>query len=306
MEGRPSRGRWKRGGRGGNDSDDQRDRGRPRHHRGRGRRDHHRGRGRAGAGAQAAEFHQREQDDDISFQEEDDGTEVFSSRKLGSNWDRYEESEKQESNNDVPTQRGTNYHVLLESAGDSVTQFRFSEEKDWDKDTFTANQMPEVFVDPAVLCQMLQQLPLHQRLDLEAELVQVSAPAELPSMTFPSKQEVPKTSKFTPPPAISVAPHPAMSLNLCLSSAAVKPPEDDYDELDELLSLQKPVPGAAGNEPVSAAYEEEAAAEEAQEEEEEVVSTEEEKAKDAAFPPPASATLDPEVDWIEDWLDSMI
>lgn len=43
--------------------------------------------------------------------------EVFSRRKLESNWDRYEESERKESDDDVPTQRGTDYHVLLESAG---------------------------------------------------------------------------------------------------------------------------------------------------------------------------------------------
>lgn len=48
---------------------------------------------------------------------EEDNT--FNRRKLESNWDRYEESEKEETNEDVPAQRGTDYHVLLTSAGKS-------------------------------------------------------------------------------------------------------------------------------------------------------------------------------------------
>lgn len=43
--------------------------------------------------------------------------EMFSRRKLESNWDRYEVSERQEPDDDTPTQRGTDYHILLESAG---------------------------------------------------------------------------------------------------------------------------------------------------------------------------------------------
>lgn len=45
--------------------------------------------------------------------------EVFSRRKLESNWDRYKESEKQELEDDTPTQRGADFHVLLESAGEA-------------------------------------------------------------------------------------------------------------------------------------------------------------------------------------------
>uniref|UniRef100_A0A4W5R7T4 Endoplasmic reticulum membrane protein complex subunit 7 n=1 Tax=Hucho hucho TaxID=62062 RepID=A0A4W5R7T4_9TELE len=50
-------------------------------------------------------------------EDEDEGTEVFTKRKLESNWDRYKESEKDGPSDDTPTQRGTDYHVLLESAG---------------------------------------------------------------------------------------------------------------------------------------------------------------------------------------------
>lgn len=48
---------------------------------------------------------------------EEENDPIFPRRKLESNWDRYEESERKETNEDVPTQRGTDYHVLLSSAG---------------------------------------------------------------------------------------------------------------------------------------------------------------------------------------------
>lgn len=59
----------------------------------------------------------QDQDEGDNFQEEDARNEIFSRRKLESNWDRYKESERQEPDDDLPTQRGTDYHVLLESAG---------------------------------------------------------------------------------------------------------------------------------------------------------------------------------------------
>lgn len=62
-------------------------------------------------------------------EDEDEGMEVFTKRKLESNWDRYKESEKEEPSDDTPTQRGTDYHVLLESAGKEY--MRFSLEMAW-------------------------------------------------------------------------------------------------------------------------------------------------------------------------------
>ena len=57
------------------------------------------------------------QDEGVNIQEEDAVEEFFSRRKLESNWDRYAESEKQEPDDGTPAQRGTDYHVLLGSAG---------------------------------------------------------------------------------------------------------------------------------------------------------------------------------------------
>ncbi|XP_028252879.1 cell death regulator Aven [Parambassis ranga] len=317
MDGRLSRGReggGKRGGRGGNDSGssvgEYRGRGRGGHHRGRGKRDHYRGRGRGG-GAHGADFIQRDQDEVDRFEEEDDRMGDFSRRKLESNWHRYEESEREEPEDDTPTQRGTDYHVLLESAGDSFTQFRFSEEKEWEMDSLAASQMPAVFVDLPALAQTLQQVPLHQRLNLEAELLQVSTPAELPAVTLAPKQEVPKDTKF--PPLSSVFKNlstnqkvPVTAHTVSRVSAAAEPLEDEGDEeLDKLLNLQKPVSAGADEDEDRAVPEN--VCEEVKEVAPEVIqNVRMEEVKDITPPksPPVKQKMTEED--LEDWLDSMI
>ncbi|XP_035472653.2 cell death regulator Aven [Scophthalmus maximus] len=309
MEVRPSRGRggsWKRGGRGGHDGDssggEHRGRGRGGHHRGRGKRDHYRGRGR-GEGAHAA-FHYRDQDggDDNVEEDDDNRQEVFSRRKLGSNWDRYEESERKQPDDDTPTQRGADFHVLLESAGDSFTQFRFLEEKDWEMDSFAAGQMSAVFVDLPALAQTLQQVPLHQRLHLEAELVQVFTPVELPTMKPATKQETPKMSTFTPASATFQGLDPKQKVPASTS------PVDDDEELDQLLSLQKPVLDVSGDQTDVVTEEESAGPEKACAEMKEVIEDKMEEVEDEVVTPPESASVKQEMteEDLEDWLDSMI
>lgn len=327
MEGRVTRGSGRRGGRGGNDGNSfgSERRGRGGHHRGRGKREHHRGRGRGG-GAHAAEFHQRDQDEGDSYQEDDDSTQVFSRRKLESNWDRYEESERPEPDDDTPTQRGTDFHVLLASAGDSFTHFRFAEEKEWEMDQLDISQMAGIVLDLPALTQILQEVPLHQKLDLEPELIQVSAPVELPSMTLAPKQEVPKMAKFTPPStaskSLSISQKVPVDANpvggsgsqLSSSAAATETLVDDADEeLDKLLSLQKPASGDVGNKPVSGAEMESAVTEKECEEVKDVTAKPiEEKmmevVKDKDIAPPQSAPSKQEMteEDLEDWLDSMI
>ncbi|XP_034384341.1 cell death regulator Aven isoform X2 [Cyclopterus lumpus] len=272
-----------------------------------------------------------DQDEGENFQEEGERMEVFSRRKLASNWDRYEASERQEPDDDLPTRRGTDYHILLESAGDSFTQFRFSEEMDWEMDSSSASQMSAVFVDLPALAQSLQQVPLHQRLNLEAELLQVSTPVELPTLTLALKQAKPKAATLTPPSAalkivttdqkVPVATNPASSSDSPGSSSAAEPPVDDVDdddddgdeELDQLLSLQKPVWDVSGSQSVSVADEESAPPKKTceQVEEMEPAVTEEKmdevKDKDVRTPPEsASARQEVTEEDLEDWLDSMI
>lgn len=88
-------------------------------------------------------------------------------------------------------------------------------------------------------------------------------------MTLAPKQEVPKTATFTPPSTAlkvlstnqkaPVATDPVSVSDSQVSSSAAEPPVDDVDEeLDQLLSLQKPVLGVSGNQSVSVADEESA------------------------------------------------
>ncbi|XP_047194114.1 cell death regulator Aven isoform X2 [Hippoglossus stenolepis] len=289
-----------RGGRGGHDGDraagEHRGRGRGGHHRGRGKRDHYRGGGRGGSG-HAAVSQDRGQDEEVDFQEDGNRREVFSRRKLETNWDRYEESERKEPEEDMPAQRGADYDVLLESAGDSFTQFRFLEEKDWEMDSLTAGQMSSEFVDLPALAHSLQQLPLHQRLNLEAELVQALTPVELPTMNIAPKQETSKTTTVTPAAAALKAP----STNQKVPEST--DPEDDGDEeLDELLGL-KP---ALGAESVGATEEESAGAEEACEVTKEATEEKMEEVKVVTPPKSSSAKQDITEEDLEDWLDSMI
>ncbi|XP_075939904.1 cell death regulator Aven isoform X2 [Anarhichas minor] len=327
MDAKPSGvrgGSWRRGGRGESNSDsasgEHRGRGRGGHHRGRGKRDHYRGRGRGGSG-HSAEFQHRDQDEGDNLQEEGDRPEVFSRRKLGSNWERYEASERPEPDDDTPAQRGIDYHLLLEAAGDSFTQFRFSEEKDWEMDSSSASQMSAVFVDLPALAQILQQVPLHQRLNLEAELLQVSTPLELPTLSRTPKQEMPKAATFTPPSAalktISTVQTDPVATNPPVSSSAAEPPVVDDDgggdeELDQLLSLQKPVWDVSGSQPVSVADEESAVLEKACEQVKDMkpvlIEEKMDEVKDKDVTPPKSASARQEMteEDLEDWLDSMI
>ncbi|KAG1964175.1 cell death regulator Aven [Pimephales promelas] len=309
MESRHSRGRgghWKRGGGGRGEgegvtgsSGEHRGRGRGGQHRGRGKRDHRRGRGREyGPPADFREFrgNQDDHDNKENFEEEEEHN-TFSRRKLKPNWDRYEESEKEEINEDVPTQRGTDYHVLLTSAGDSFTQFRFSDEKDWDMDSLAKNQS-------------LQELPLHTRLNLEAELVQVTTPVELPPVTVPHRTD----STLTAPQAsresglgisCSVKPVSSTTASLGVSTAVPAAADDADQELDLLLSLQRPVTELSSVQS-HATTEDDVLNTPTQgsQEEDQTVVMKETKPEVQSEPEPTRQEVTEED--LEDWLDSMI
>ncbi|NXF92845.1 AVEN regulator, partial [Eubucco bourcierii] len=149
------------------------------------------------------------------------------------------------------------------SAGDFSAQFRFADEKEWARESLCHQQLSALSVDCQSLVQALQELPLHLKLNVPAELVQASTPAELPQM----KSKVTEGSKsrellFRRPPAPSetalvhsstdsVAPSEPGSKNGPRASAAeplqrghppLKQDADHVDEeLDFLLTLAAPV-----------------------------------------------------------------
>ncbi|KAM8846112.1 cell death regulator Aven [Synchiropus picturatus] len=231
-----------------------------------------RGRGR-GAGAPPR---QEDAEEDRAQEEE--------AAAPGSNWDRYQESEPEEWWEEAPARRGADFQVLLESAGDSFSQFRFSEEKSWELEVLTAAQVSSL--DLPGLAGLLHQLPLHQRLDLEPELLQVSTPVQLPAVA--SKQEVVKAPSFTPPRPVLKPPGPTQQ-------KTTDPPADEEDqELELLLSLEKPAPAC------SHAVAVETAREEAPKMEEDLPE------KKAGEGPPEVEKKEVTEEDLEDWLDSMI
>ncbi|NWS69121.1 AVEN regulator, partial [Crotophaga sulcirostris] len=216
-----------------------------------------------------------EEDDTESLeQEEKEELKSYSRRKIVSNWSRYEDTEKEGRSECGESQRGTDFSVLLSSAGDSFAQFRFADEKEWDRESMCHKQLSALSVDCQSLVQALQELPLHLRLNVAAELVQASTPVELPQM----KSKITEDSKrrevlfrqslvqgervlVSHPVGVSVAPSEPVSKNGPRASAAepfqraclLSKQETDLldEELDLLLNLDapidtenRPVPGA--------------------------------------------------------------
>ncbi|XP_053784562.1 cell death regulator Aven isoform X1 [Desmodus rotundus] len=124
-----------------------------------------------------------EDDNDAeTYGEENDEQGNYSKRKIISNWDRYQDTEKKGDNESGESQRGTDFSVLLSSAGDSFSQFRFAEEKEWDGEASCPKQNSAFYVHCESLVQALQELPLSLRLNVAAELVQTALPLELPQV----------------------------------------------------------------------------------------------------------------------------
>uniref|UniRef100_A0A673TLI3 Apoptosis and caspase activation inhibitor n=1 Tax=Suricata suricatta TaxID=37032 RepID=A0A673TLI3_SURSU len=68
------------------------------------------------------------------------------------------------------------------TSGDSFSQFRFAEEKEWDAEVSCPKQNSAFYVDCESLVRALQELPLSLRLNVAAELVQTTLPLELPQV----------------------------------------------------------------------------------------------------------------------------
>ncbi|XP_060684350.1 cell death regulator Aven [Hemiscyllium ocellatum] len=249
----------RRGGRG-------RGRGRGRGTRGPGERQPERGwrgpRGRARSRGRDGELpeQQEEQDEDaVGVKEDYDQPNEFSRRQIVSNWDRYKTEEK-ELDDSSESLRGTDFNVLLSSAGDSFAQFRFAEEKEWEVEGTSSKQLSPMFVDCQSLAQSLQELPLHLRLNVDAELVQITVPSELPQVRLKGLQDGP--SKFrapaaTPLGAVNAMPrnavaedsaqttfnvilNPATQIPKSAPSASQQAPDKLDEELDILLQLGTP------------------------------------------------------------------
>ncbi|KFP75579.1 Cell death regulator Aven, partial [Acanthisitta chloris] len=200
-----------------------------------------------------------EEDDDAESRQEEDKEEVkcYSRRKILSNWSRYEDTETEGQSERGESQRGTDF-------SDSFTQFRFADEKEWDKESIYHKQFSALSVDCQSLVQAVQELPLHLRLNVAAELVQASTPVELPQMKAKIFEDGKRREQLlqqslarsetvlvSHPVGISVAPSEPGSKNG--STANTREPfqtvhplsktETDHldEELELLLNLEAPI-----------------------------------------------------------------
>ncbi|NXJ01327.1 AVEN regulator, partial [Psophia crepitans] len=275
---------------------------------------------------------QVEEDDDTESREGEEKEELksYSRRKIFSNWSRYEDTEKEGQSECGESQRGTDFSVLLSSAGDSFTQFRFADEKEWDRESICHKQLSALSVDCQSLVQALQELPLHVRLNVAAELVQASTPVELPQMKskiiedgkrreplFRQSLAQSETVLVSQPVGDSVAPSVSGSKNGPRASAAepfqtahpLSKQETDYldEELDLLLNLDAPID--TENRPVSGTLSHNMPTEndlKMDRKEKDPLKLDMPEEKSAASQQQQSTSKNVTEEELEDWLDSMI
>ncbi|NXT54335.1 AVEN regulator, partial [Pluvianellus socialis] len=275
---------------------------------------------------------QVEDDDDTESRDEEEKEELksYSRRKIFSNWSRYEDTEKEGQSEHGESQRGTDFSVLLSSAGDSFAQFRFADEKEWDREGIRHTQLSALSVDCQSLAQALQELPLHLRLNVAAELVQASTPAELPQMKsrivedskrrerlFRQSLAQGETVSVSHPDGDSIAPSEPGSKSGPRAGAAEPfqsaPPlsqrETDHldEELDLLLNLDAPIDSE--NRPVPGALSYSVSMEKELKmdcKENDPLTLDVPEEKSTASQQQHSASKNVTEEELEDWLDSMI
>ncbi|XP_044128355.1 cell death regulator Aven [Bufo gargarizans] len=203
----------------------------------------HRGHRDAGRDQRRPPEPEKEEGNDVAeHQEHEEQSSEFSRRKVLSNWGRYEAAEK-EAETEV-LQRGTDYGVLLSSAGDSFTQFRFADEKDWAAENLSIKQDSSVYLDSQSLVRALQTLPLHLRLNVEADLVQENLPQELPPLKSKVISNMPAFTGQNASGTFLVSDQDAASQPETKTSSDPSPAAHD-EELDFLLSLEAPITAEA-------------------------------------------------------------
>ncbi|NXW56155.1 AVEN regulator, partial [Eurystomus gularis] len=216
------------------------------------------------------------------------------------------------------------------SAGDSFAQFRFADEKEWDREGIYHKQLSALSVDCQSLVQALQELPLHLRLNVAAELVQESTPVELPQMKstiiedgkrrellFRQSLAQRETVLVSHSVGDSVAPPELGSKNGPKASAAeqfqkdhpLSKQETDHldEELDLLLNLDAPID--TENRPVSSALSYNSSTEKDLKvdcKENDPLKVDMPEEKNTASQQQQSTSKNVTEEELEDWLDSMI
>ncbi|XP_077179065.1 cell death regulator Aven isoform X4 [Paroedura picta] len=198
---------------------------------GRGRRDF---RGRGAAVSSSAPHCHEPTTADLELQEEEKEEQgSYSRRKVVSNWHRYEDTEKETQSDSSESQRGTDFSVLLSSAGDSFTQFRFVEEKEWITENLCTKQLPGFYADCQSLVKAFEELPLHLKLNVAADLVQDAVPVTLPPIKSKSN-DVSKRSNAQLQQLVGQS--PVVPSNCSATVSAAQPNKDEF----EIISSEDP------------------------------------------------------------------
>ncbi|XP_077179063.1 cell death regulator Aven isoform X2 [Paroedura picta] len=171
---------------------------------------------------------------DLELQEEEKEEQgSYSRRKVVSNWHRYEDTEKETQSDSSESQRGTDFSVLLSSAGDSFTQFRFVEEKEWITENLCTKQLPGFYADCQSLVKAFEELPLHLKLNVAADLVQDAVPVTLPPIKSKSN-DVSKRSNAQLQQLVGQS--PVVPSNCSATVSAAQPNKDEF----EIISSEDP------------------------------------------------------------------
>ncbi|XP_029658563.1 uncharacterized protein LOC115232683 [Octopus sinensis] len=93
---------------------------------------------------------------------------LFRRRKLASNWDRYAPLPPEDEDDVKPQQIGVDFVSLLSQTADSLSQFRFKDEKEWEDEKSINSSF--VALNCEKLAESLQCIPLHERLALPVSL----------------------------------------------------------------------------------------------------------------------------------------
>ncbi|XP_015264809.1 PREDICTED: cell death regulator Aven, partial [Gekko japonicus] len=176
---------------------------------------------------------------DLELQEEEKEEQgSYSRRKVVSNWQRYEDAEKETQSDSSESQRGTDFSVLLSSAGDSFTQFRFAEEKEWITENLCPKQLPGFYADCESLAQALEELSLHLKLNVAADLVQDAMPVTLPPIKSKSN-DISKRSGAQLQQLVGQSPVVPSSCSATVSASHLMQPNKDGFEIISSEALQK-------------------------------------------------------------------
>lgn len=122
---------------------------------------------------------------------------IYSRRKITSNWNRYENNTCANEVEETYQQKGGDFEVILGFSGDSSSQLRLQDEKEWDEDVTEQPDLDFLNIHCDTLANTLKCIPLHKRLGLSEESLSpelISRFQQVADCNRSSRKENPKNS----------------------------------------------------------------------------------------------------------------